>query len=295
MSGHPPRATACTNCGAHLQGLFCHDCGQKVAGADVRLHDLFHEAFHEFAHLDGKIFQTLTLLVTKPGLLTVEFLSGRRARYLSPLRLYLTCSVLFFGLAALAPDVTGSVVHVSRTPSPGEAPLDPAAIKHWQDEASARVGHAFIHDFPRVMFVLMPLFGVLTWALYRKVRPFYVAHLYYSIHCHALVFLILTLTIPLLLAGGVFAAAARTAPVAILVYHYVALRRVFGGTRLETAWKGTTIWFAYGALLLAVMLTISLRSLREMATDAQPAGNGAVAGSKDAGQERGVDLSSPRR
>ena len=145
-----------------MQGAFCHACGQKAVHADVSLHDLAHEAFHEFAHLDGKIVQTLRILVTKPGLLTVEFLSGRRARYLSPIRLYLTCSLLFFGLAALAPDVTRSVMHVSRTPSPGEAPLDPVATKQWQEEASARMGHAIVHDLPRVMFALMPVFGVLT-------------------------------------------------------------------------------------------------------------------------------------
>jgi len=236
----------------------------EAVATDVRLHDLFHEAFHEFAHLDGKIFQTLKILVTKPGLLTVEFLNGRRARYLSPVRLYLTCSVLFFGLAALAPDITGSVVRVTRTPSRGEAPLDPVAAKQWQDAASARIGHAIVHTFPRVMFALMPTFGVLTWWCYRKTRPFYAAHLYYAIHFHALAFLILTVTIPLLLAGGFFVALARAAPLAILGYHYVGLRRVFGGTRLQTAWKGTTIWLAYSALVLAVMLTIGLRSLGEM-------------------------------
>jgi hypothetical protein len=275
MSGHP-RATTCGNCGATLQGAFCHVCGQKAVEADVRLHDLFHEAFHEFAHLDGKIFQTLKILVTKPGLLTVEFLNGRRARYLSPVRLYLTCSVLFFGLAALAPDVTRTVVRVSRTPSRGETPLDPAAAKQWQDAASARMGHAIIHVFPRVMFALMPAFGVLTWAFYRKARPFYAAHLYYAIHFHALVFLVLTLAIPLLLAGGIGPAIARAAPLALLVCHFVGLRRVFGGTRLQTAWKGTVIWIAYTALVLGVMLAIGLRSLREMPADVQPESKGAA-------------------
>ena len=280
MSGHPPRATVCSNCGAQLHGPFCHACGQKAVEADVRLHDLFHEAFHEFAHLDGKIFQTLKILVTKPGLLTVEFLNGRRARYLSPVRLYLTCSVLFFGLAALAPDVTRTVVRV--TPSHAESGLDPAALKQWQDAASARMGHAIVHTFPRVMFALMPTFGVLTWALYRKARPFYAAHLYYAIHFHALVFLLLTFAIPLLLVGGIGPTIARAAPGAIVVYHFMGLRRVFGGTRLETAWKGTVIWLAYSILVLAVMLTIGLRSLREQPADAHSDGKGAAATSKSA-------------
>src|SRR5204863_410628 len=85
-----------------LQGRFCHACGQKAAASDVSLHELLHEGLEEFAHVDGKAARTLKLLVTKPGALTKEFLEGRRARYISPLRLYLTCSLLFFALSALA-------------------------------------------------------------------------------------------------------------------------------------------------------------------------------------------------
>jgi len=271
MSGAHPPATACSNCGTPLQGTFCYVCGQKAGHADVSLHDLAHEAFHEFVHLDGKILQTLRMLVTRPGLLTVEFLNGRRARYLSPLRLYLTCSLLFFGLAALAPDVTRSVVRVSRTPSPGEVPIDPAVLKQWQEEASARMGHAIVHDMPRVMFVLMPVFGVLTWALYRRARPYYAPHLYYAIHFHALLFLVLALAIPLLVIGGrVGPAIARVAPIAILVYHYIGLRRVFGGSRLQTAWKGTLIWAVYTMLVLGVMVAIGVRTLKDVEPGAKP-------------------------
>jgi hypothetical protein len=103
MRHHDPAATHCGNCGAPLGGAFCQTCGQKVVGPDVSLHEFFHEAVEELAHFDGKIVQTLRLLLTQPGMLTREFLDGRRVRYISPLRVYLTCSVLFFGLAAVAP------------------------------------------------------------------------------------------------------------------------------------------------------------------------------------------------
>jgi hypothetical protein len=44
-------------------------------------------------------------LVLRPGMLTREFLEGRRARYISPLRLYLMASLVYFLLAAGAPDL----------------------------------------------------------------------------------------------------------------------------------------------------------------------------------------------
>ena len=106
-------ALACANCGASLGGAYCQACGQKAVSPDVSLHDFAHEAIHEFGHVDGKVVRTLRMLVAKPGMLTREFLEGRRTRYISPLRVYLSCSALFFALAALAPDPRLSFFHVT--------------------------------------------------------------------------------------------------------------------------------------------------------------------------------------
>ena len=63
------------------------------------------------------------------------------------------------------------------------------------------------------------------------------------------------------------AAVLRVAPVGTMVPwvivadHFLALRRVFGGSRLEAAWKGALIWGVYTILLVATMLAIGLRSL----------------------------------
>jgi hypothetical protein len=262
MSHHDSGATICGNCEVPLGGDFCHACGQRALGPDVSLHDFFHEAFEEFAHVDGKIVQTLRILLTKPGLLTKEFLDGRRVRYISPLRVYLTCSVLFFGLAAVAPVDERPFFRV--TPPTGRKGLGLASTDQLRD-ATVQANRAIVHDFPRVMFALMPVFGLFTWVLYRKAKPFYAAHLYYSIHFHAFVFLALTLMVSLRLAGGRYAALAWLAalvPPAIWVYHYMSLRRVFGGSRWQTAWKGTLLAIVYTVVVLAAMLVLGLRSIK---------------------------------
>ncbi len=254
----------CANCGATLGGPFCQACGQKASGPDVSLHDFFHEAFHEFLHVDGKIVQTLRMLLTKPGMLTKEFLDGRRVRYISPLRVYLSCSVIFFALAAFVPDSRLTFVTVTYKASPGEAPLDPAEVPRYERAASLRAGRAVVHGLPRVMFALMPVFALGTWVLYRKARPFYAAHLYYSVHFHAFVFLAFTLEVSLILLVGRFVSLGRNAggltwlgPLIISVYHFVGLRRVFGGSFLATLWKSMLLWAVYVFVILLSIVAVA--------------------------------------
>ena len=261
--------TSCANCGAALQGRFCAICGQKARSARLSIHDFAHDAWEELAHVDSKIFQTLRLLLFKPGALTLEFLRGRRVRYVSPLRLYLTCSVLFFALVAFQPRALRSAVNlnITRTQTP-----DPGTKVRWvgrqidrqQDEAlAAKFGETLLHTLPRTMFVLMPFFGFLTWLFYRKTEPYYVAHLYYTIHFHAFIFIAFTVFVLCALTGRYGKDVGTLALLTIPLYHYLALKRVFGGSRLRTALAGSTIgvmyWMTIGAVLIGNFLWV-LRS-----------------------------------
>src|SRR5690349_13328403 len=92
MMMRPPEASApgvCLNCGGPLSQRFCPACGQRAIDPNPTLGEFAHEAAEEFLHWDGKLAATFRLFFTRPGELTREYLAGRRARYLSPLRLYL--------------------------------------------------------------------------------------------------------------------------------------------------------------------------------------------------------------
>lgn len=52
--------------------------------------------FSDITHFDGKIFSSLKYLVFKPGFLSKEYVAGRRASYLHPIRMYLLTSAIFF-------------------------------------------------------------------------------------------------------------------------------------------------------------------------------------------------------
>ena len=242
----------CRNCGASLHGRFCHACGQKAVASRATVHDVLHEGLHEFAHVDGKIFQTLRLLLAKPGALTIAFLDGRRARYISPLRLYLTCSLLFFAASAVAPDSLATVgITETDVSSPAERQRAEQAIK-----AIANLQEKIRHNAPRSMFVLMPAFGLLTWAFYRRAEPYYVPHLYYSIHFHSFVFLMMAVAELGSFGGRIGRVMGGLFALSIIPYHYLALRRVWGGSRLQVAWKGTTIAVLYLAAIAAILIAL---------------------------------------
>ncbi|PYL27630.1 MAG: hypothetical protein DMF45_11660 [Verrucomicrobia bacterium] len=88
--------THCQNCGAHLVGPHCAQCGQAAIDYRRSFRHVIVDVLDSFLNWDSKFFATIGLLIVKPWRLTNEFLAGKRVRYLHPLRLYLLASILFF-------------------------------------------------------------------------------------------------------------------------------------------------------------------------------------------------------
>ncbi|CAN5838534.1 hypothetical protein BH11GEM2_BH11GEM2_19740 [soil metagenome] len=205
----------CLNCGTNVQLAYCPECGQREIDADPTLREFLHELAEELLHWDGKLGRTLRLLVRRPGALTREYLDGRRVRYISPLRLYLACSVLFFSLEALAPRAMGvdrrgqaverGIVQIGNSTEAELAAMSADAqhgnpvrryfLSHLADalRTPAQLQHATTASLPRSMFVLVPLYAALIALVYRDRRRRYPQHLAFVLHVHAALFLALTL------------------------------------------------------------------------------------------------------
>ncbi|TAD72615.1 MAG: DUF3667 domain-containing protein [Sphingomonadales bacterium] len=85
---HVAEAATCANCGTIFQGHFCPECGQK-AHIHRSLAAIGHDIMHGVLHLDGKLWETLPLLTFKPGELTRRYIAGERAKFVSPMAMFL--------------------------------------------------------------------------------------------------------------------------------------------------------------------------------------------------------------
>jgi hypothetical protein len=88
----------CANCGATVSGHFCHRCGQETVLHPPSAREFMHEFIGHYVALEGKLWKSLGLLLFRPGSLTLEYIKGRRVRYVQPLRMYLTFSLVFFAV-----------------------------------------------------------------------------------------------------------------------------------------------------------------------------------------------------
>jgi hypothetical protein len=90
----------CLNCGAALQGPYCHRCGQQ-GHVHRTLIAFWHDLAHGVLHFEGKIWRTLPMIAWRPGELTRRYVDGERARFVSPMALFLFSVFLMFAIFSL--------------------------------------------------------------------------------------------------------------------------------------------------------------------------------------------------
>ncbi len=91
----PPPSGPCHNCGAELQGHFCHVCGQNADTHKRSIRHLIWEAIETTFELDGRLFRTVPALFFRPGALARDYIDGRIVRHVPPFRTFLVALLIF--------------------------------------------------------------------------------------------------------------------------------------------------------------------------------------------------------
>ena len=119
----------CRNCDAPIAGHYCANCGQETRITLPTFNTFMREAAGRYVALDGRAWRTLWGLVARPGFLTLEYLQGRRRRYIRPARLFLVLYLLLFALIGILQspaDVAQQVVFVNSDDHEGAARTEAA-------------------------------------------------------------------------------------------------------------------------------------------------------------------------
>jgi hypothetical protein len=96
MKKHYRQENDCLNCGTLLEGKYCHNCGQENLELKESFGHMMNHAISDYFHFDHQFFHTLKPLLFKPGYLTNEYMAGRRAQYLHPVKMYIFISIVYF-------------------------------------------------------------------------------------------------------------------------------------------------------------------------------------------------------
>jgi len=347
MKKHYRHENNCLNCGATLYGHYCHVCGQENLEIKESFGHMMNHAISDYFHFDHQFFHTIKPLFFKPGYLTNEYMAGRRAQYLHPVKMYIFISLVYFLLVF---QQKSGVVQVNESPGSlkeiakaadqiNHTPYLSAQSKkksinelyqdagykmennHWVIDTSKKarqraeenkhvinpstsdttyeqyltnqqklpeakrdgwferyynkkafainkqkidlvetIEDSLKHNFPKMMFVLLPLFALILMVTFYKSKKFYVEHLIYAFHLHCFLFLFLTIVMLInMCIPGSWKAVSGLLTVGVVVaitwYIYKSLRVVYHRSRWRTIFKMIGMYLVY---FFAFMVCISL-------------------------------------
>jgi len=187
----------CANCGAPLQGPYCHVCGQLAESFERSIWSLLKEAVENFFEADGRVVYTLPRLVLRPASLTKAYLAGRRASQTPPLRLFLVVIVVVFFVGGLTPGAHRPV-NFYKSDSPGHATVDLGVssdpeVRPYLEWLRPRLNYVINHQqefasaveswFHRIAVMFLPVATLLLSLLFVFRRRFFIFdHAIFSMH-----------------------------------------------------------------------------------------------------------------
>jgi len=234
----------CSNCGFAYHGHFCPNCGQK-AHVHRSLAAIGHDIMHGVLHLDGKLWATLSLLIFKPGALTRRFISGERAKFVSPMAMFLFTVFAMFAVFQMvgisAPTDLPSDNGTSN--STGLVWLDEHVVKKWKKNPGLMLYklQSNGYKFSWLLILLSTPFVWLVFAWRRKFRAYdHAVFVTYSLSFVSLLFIAMSIlsTVP----GGA-GWAAGLFMIASPLHLYKQLRYAYGLTRFSALWRFFVLLF----------------------------------------------------
>lgn len=202
----------CRSCGNQFTGKYCNVCGEKVFDEHSKsLSHLGEEVVHFLTHFEGSFFTTLKTVFFVPGKLSLEYCNGIRKKYFKPVPFFLFIVVLYL----LFPKFQGLNMRLDTYLNKANnyyhlaLPLAQKKIAQFDGNytAMAKAYEAKSAKLAKpLIFVMIPVTGLLLFGLFFKRRGYYFDHVIYATEFNALYIGFAYLFVPLLMVsvGPVF-------------------------------------------------------------------------------------------
>jgi len=277
----------CPSCGTETRGQFCGKCGEKeVTDEDYSVRRFLKEIGVAITLLESKVLRSVWLVASKPGYLSTEYFRGRRVQYMKPLQLFVFLNVVYYFSLTLFTATTFT------TPLATQLHMN----DYYPGYASARVNHKLQREHisyetletrynkktsvlsKTLIFLLIPIFALLFYALFFKKRKYFVEHVVVATHFWSFNLILLGVILPLVsvllirLSKAMSVSAeyvtndgvtSSTLQICLAVYLFAMLRRSYVAARwycavtaLPIAWSFFHIVWLYRFLLFTATLSV---------------------------------------
>jgi hypothetical protein len=194
----------CLNCGHSFTGKFCNECGEKIYNNhDKSVLHLFEEAFHFVTHFEGKFFNTLKVVLFKPGKLSVDYCNGIRKKYFKPISFFLFLVILYLIFPVFSGLNQRLEYHKMH-----EVYGDYATAKMEQFQAEKKIPEERANELYHLksektskflLFTIIPCLALVSWGAGFWKRRYYFDHFIFSIEVLSVLILGVFLLFPLIL------------------------------------------------------------------------------------------------
>ncbi len=273
----------CKNCDTSFKGNYCPECGQQLREFQKPFRFLIVDLAGNIFSFDTRLWRSIKSLVIKPGLYTLEYINGRRMRFVPPLRLYVFISFIFFLLLSTyvnreieisdatkirlstdldkqkgeKKDANNDNVISLGDDTPDLSQKDLSEIVTTITADPSRYMNSFITFVSWSLFLLMPLYAFLLWLFFRKSQPYYFSHLIFAVNQHAIIFLLSGLIISIkLLFPERHSQPENWALWLIPIYMYVGEKQLYRKGWGSTFFRWLTISMLYLLVLVSVILLL---------------------------------------
>lgn len=183
--------TYCSNCSASLKGGFCHNCGQRVRdNSDRSLGPLIGDFLNNIFFFDSRFILSLRYLIQFPSKITVEFLEGKRKKFISPVTLFLFFNLIYFFVSPLSDyslslyDQTYSQPYSVWTKDWVDIKLENTGL---DDQAYGVIYQNASDNISKsIMIINVPIIAIFVYIMAFRRRQFYFDSLIFSFHFFSL-------------------------------------------------------------------------------------------------------------